>query len=295
MNARSTFLNRLSDGDVLIADGATGTNLQARGLTPGALAESWVVERPDEVRGLHQEFIDAGADIILTCTFRANRYGLRASDYAEQVSELNRNAAALAREVANPAGRSVFVAGAMGPTGFMLEPLGSLTPAEVADAYAEQAAALADGGADLLVLETFYALEELDAAVDGVRRASDLPLVCSFSYDRGVRTMMGVRPVTMSNHARKLGVTAVGANCGTTLENMRLTVEELAQHAPDVPIWAKPNAGVPVGEPPRYPVTPDTMGRYARVLAEAGARSVGGCCGSTPAHVAAISRAIRSN
>lgn len=295
MNPRPTFLDRLFDCDVLIADGATGTNLQQRGLERGALAESWVAERPDELRGLHQEFVAAGADIILTCTFRANRFGLGSSDYAAQVSELNRGAAALARAVADSSERSVFVAGAMGPTGLMLEPLGSLTPVEVADAYAEQAAALADGGADLLVLETFYALEELDAAVDGVRRASDLPLVCSFSYDRGGRTMMGVRPMTMVGHARKLHASAIGANCGTTLEDMRLIVEELAQHERDLPIWAKPNAGIPEGEPPRYPVTPDEMGRHARILAEAGARIIGGCCGTTPAHLAAISRAIRSN
>ena len=165
---------------------------------------------------------------------------------------------------------------------------------DVAAAYEEQAGSLAEGGVDLLVLETFYALDELEAAVEGVRRVTDLPLVCSFSYDRGLRTMMGTRPSQMAEKVRTWDVSAIGANCGTTLDDMLQIVEELSTHAGSMPVWAKPNAGVPQGDPPGYPVMPGEMGVYALRLVESGARIVGGCCGSTPQHVAAIANAMKS-
>jgi 5-methyltetrahydrofolate--homocysteine methyltransferase len=146
---------------------------------------------------------------------------------------------------------------------------------------------------DLLVLETFFALEEATVAVEAVRIASDLPLVCSFSYDRGLRTMMGVGPSQMAEAISDLGVVAIGANCGTTLANMEEIVRELSSCETGLPIWSKPNAGVPEGHPPRYPVTAAEMGRFALRLVEAGARFVGGCCGSTPAHVGSMADALK--
>ena len=281
------FLSRLNSGDVLVAEGATGTNLQAVGLPPGTPSDEWVIDRPDAIASLHRAFLDAGCDIIMTCTFSANRIRFRSSRYADRVSEINRKAAQFAREIADDAGREVYVGGAMGPTGELLEPLGSARAQDVTDAYAEQAAALAEGGVDFLILETFFAIEEARAAIDGVKSASDLPLVCSFSYDRGTRTMMGVSPTAMVEALGDLGLAAIGANCGTTPENMGLVVKELTA-ATTLPVWAKPNAGVPSGDPPSYDVDPAHLALHSVQFVADGACVVGGCCGTTPEHLKAI-------
>ncbi len=290
-----TFLDRLQSGTPLVADGATGTNLQAAGLPPGAQAEAWVFEEPERILAHHRTFVDAGADIILTNSFRSNRLSLHTSPYADRVGDLNRQAAALARQAAEGVGRDVFVGGSMGPTGQLLEPLGVLTPAEVVSVYAEQAAALTEGGVDLLVLETFYALDEAQAAIEGVQQASALPLLCSFSYDRGVRTMMGVGPAQMAATVAPLGVVALGANCGSTPEAMEQVVQELASQGTGLPLWAKPNAGQPEGTPPRYTLTPEAMATFALRYLKAGAQIIGGCCGTTPAHLEAIARAVKEH
>lgn len=289
----NTFSDRLMAGEILISDGATGTNLQARGLPPGVSPETWLFDRPESILDLHNEFVAAGSDLILTCSFGGNGFRQQGTPLADRMEEINRTAAALAKEAARMADRSVLVGGSMGPTGQMVEPFGTMKPEEVKDAYAEQAAALTAGGVDLLVLETFFALEELEAAIVGVQSASDLPLVCSFSYDRGARTMMGVRPAQMAAKAAELGAVAVGANCGTTLENMEEIVRELAGQSTGLPIWAKPNAGLPEGNPPFYRITPEDMGSFAIRLKAAGARIIGGCCGTTPDHVRAIAQAIK--
>ncbi len=290
----STFLNRLYAGDVLVADGSIGTALQSRGLEPGVLAEELVLDDPDKVVGLHRDYLGAGSDIILTCTFSGNRVRLGDSSVADRVTEVNRRAAQLAREATGESNRTVFVAGSMGPTGQLMEPLGPLSRSAVVEAFSEQAAALIEGGVDLLVLETFYALDEVRAAVEAVRDVSDLPLVCSFSYDRGLRTMMGVSPTEMVAEVAPLGVAAIGANCGTTLENMEAIVHELESVGTGLPIWAKPNAGVPEGHPARYPVGPDEMGAFSKRFVDAGARIIGGCCGSLPPHVRAIATVVKN-
>jgi 5-methyltetrahydrofolate--homocysteine methyltransferase len=202
---------------------------------------------------------------------------------------------ALAREAASTR-PGVLVAGSMGPTGMLMEPFGELTPAAAADAYAEQAAALSDGGVDLLLLETLFALEEALAAIEGVRRASVLPLVVSFSFDQGTRTMMGVSPTRVIEAIAPLGVAAIGANCGRSLEDMERLVHELAALKAGIPLWIKPNAGLPrmVGDIARYDMGPAQMAEYARRFIDAGAQVVGGCCGSSPEHVAAIVAAARS-
>jgi 5-methyltetrahydrofolate--homocysteine methyltransferase len=177
-----------------------------------------------------------------------------------------------------------------------MEPLGDLTAAAAADAYAEQAAALGGAGVDLLLLETFFALDEALAAIEGIRRASSLPLVVSFSFDRGTRTMMGLSPTTMVDAIRPLGVAAIGANCGRSLADMERVVAELAGLDAGIPLWIKPNAGLPrmVGDVARYDTGPDEMAEYARRFIEAGARVIGGCCGTSPEHtrcmIAAASR-----
>ena len=289
------FTDRLGAGEILVADGATGTSYQQMGMAIGIAPEEWVFDHPDRVLALHMAFVRAGADVILTDTFGGTSLRLRESPLAGRTYELNRQAARLARQAA--AGRNgVLVAGSMGPTGMLMEPLGELTLAAAAAAYQEQAAALSDGGADLLLLETFFALDEALAAIDGIRQASALPLVVSFSFDRGTRTMMGVSPTTMVEAIRPLGVAAIGANCGRSLADMEQVVRELAALKAGIPLWIKPNAGLPrmVGEVARYDTEPAEMAGYARRFIEHGAAVVGGCCGSSPEHIAAIASAARS-
>jgi 5-methyltetrahydrofolate--homocysteine methyltransferase len=290
---RSTFVEALASRSVLVADGATGTNYQEMGLALGAAPEEWLFDAPERVLELHRAFVDAGADLILTDTFGATPIRLAETPLSGRTREVNIRAVELAREAA---GERALVAGSLGPTGQLAEPLGPLGPAECAAAYAEQAAALAEGGVDLLVLETFFALEEALPAIEGVRSASDLPLVVSFSFDRGTHTMMGVSPREVVESVAGLGVAAVGANCGRSLADADAVVDELLDAAGDLPVWAKPNAGVPkmVGDHPVYEADPDLLAAHARDYASRGVRIVGGCCGSTPAHVAAISAAVRS-
>jgi methionine synthase I (cobalamin-dependent) len=289
------FVDRLNAGEVLIADGATGTNYQEMGMGIGVAPEEWVFDEPDKVLALHTAFIAAGADIILTDTFGGTSLRLHESGYPGRAREVNRRAAELARQAA--ATRSgVLVAGSMGPTGMLMEPLGELTAKAAADAYREQAAALEEGGVDLLLLETFFALDEALAAIEGIRRSSALPLVVSFSFDQGTRTMMGLSPTKMVEGVGPLGVTAIGANCGRSLDDMQRVVAELTSLNTGIPLWIKPNAGLPrmVGEVARYDTGPAEMAEFARRFVEAGVQVVGGCCGSSPEHVAVIATATRS-
>jgi 5-methyltetrahydrofolate--homocysteine methyltransferase len=291
------FLERLRAGEVLVADGATGTNLQAAGLKPGVSPEEWVFDHPERIVNLHRAFVEAGSDIILTDTFGGTYLRLKDSKYADRAAELNRQAVMLAREAAS-ARAGVMVSGSLGPIGLLLEPFGPLKYGEAVTAFAHQVEALVDGGVDLLVIETHFALDEAKAAVEAARRVTSLPIVISFSYDRGMRTMMGVKPAQVAATFKTLGVAAIGANCGTTLENMEKIVQEYSAADSNLFVWAKPNAGLPTVDAATgksvYNVTPEQMGEYARRYVQAGARIVGGCCGSSPAHVAAIARAVRN-
>jgi methionine synthase I (cobalamin-dependent) len=279
------FIERLKSGEILVADGATATNYQQMGMGIGVSPEEWVFDQPDKVLSLHAAFVEAGANIILTDTFGGTSLRLRDSRYAGRATELNRRAAELARE-ASAAREGVLVAGSMGPTGMLMEPLGELTAAAAADAYREQAAALSDGGVDLLLLETFFALDEALAAIAGIRRASALPLAVSFSFDQGTRTMMGLSPTRVVEAIGSLGVAAIGANCGRSLADMERVVAELVGVNAGIPLWIKPNAGLPrmVGDVARYDTEPAEMAEYAGRFVEAGARIIGGCCGTSPEH-----------
>ncbi len=290
----SGFLERLNAGKVLVADGATGTNLQKVGLGAGMHAEDWVLDCPEKILALEKAFVAAGSDIILTCTFGATPPRMKGARHADKTAEINRRAAELAREAAST-GKDVLVGGSMGPLGQLLKPYGPVTVEEARTAFAEQARALAEGGVDLLVIETHFAFEEAMAAYEAARSVTDLPIVVSFSYDRGTRSMMGAKPADVIKKYRAMGAALVGANCGTTLENMETIVKEYATVEPGFPLWAKPNAGMPRLEDGQtfYDVTPDGMAAYASKYAALGARVVGGCCGSTPDHVAAIARAVK--
>ena len=292
------FIERLNSGEILVADGATGTNLQKMGLKPGTPPEDLVIDNPELLLQLAGAFVEAGSDIILTCSFGGTRLRMKDSPYVDRSPEINVRAAELARKAASKRA-GVLVAGSMGPTGLLMKPYGPLAPEEARLAYAEQAKALAGGGVDFLLIETMFALEEATAAFEGARSVTDLPIVVSFSYDRGVRTMMGVKPSQVIQTYQALGAVAIGGNCGTTLENMEKIVQEYAQTAPGFPLWIKPNAGLPRTDPDTnlaiYDVTSEQMADYAQKYVTMGARVVGGCCGSSPEHVAAIAKAVHNS
>ena len=292
------FLERLNAGETLVADGATGSNLQKMGLKPGKAPEDLVIDQPDLLLQLEGSFVVAGSDIILTCTFGGTRLRMKDSQYKDRAPEINKRAAELARKAAS-ARDGVLVAGSMGPTGLVMKPYGPMTSEQAFETYAEQAKALADGGVDLLLIETMFALDEADAAFNGARSVTNLPIVVSFSYDRGVRTMMGVKPKDVAQKYKEMGASLIGANCGTTLENMETIIKEYSETIPGFGLWAKPNAGIPhldvQTEQSVYDMTPEDMATYAKKYVVLGARLVGGCCGSTPEHVAAIAKAVKSH
>ncbi|HTX89650.1 MAG TPA: homocysteine S-methyltransferase family protein [Anaerolineales bacterium] len=289
------FLERLQSGGTLIADGSTGASLQKMGLKPGTPPEDLVFDAPEMVLELEGAFVAAGSDIILTDTFGGTRVRMKESKYVERTPEVNKRAAELARQAAS-ARPGVLVAGSIGPTGLLLKPYGPLMVEDATATFAEQAKALAEGGVDLLVIETMFAFEEADAAFRGARSVTDLPIVVSFSYDRGVRSMMGVKPADMFKHYKEMGAVMIGANCGTTLENMEKIQGEYAAIADGFPLWAKPNAGQPhlVDGVTVFDITPEQMAEYAVKYVALGAKVVGGCCGNLPEHIAAIAQAVKT-
>lgn len=290
------FFEKLNAGQILVADGATGTNLQKMGLQPGIAPEDLVFDNPDMLLTLSKRFVQAGSDIILTCTFGGTRLRMKESRYLNQVAEINQRAVELARQAAQER-PGVMVAGSIGPSGQMLKPYGALTPEEASDAFTEQARALTEAGVDLLVIETMFALEEAVLAFDAARAvAPNLPIVVSFSYEKKGRTMMGVRPAQVMKTFAEKGAAMVGANCGASLDEMEAVVREYTATQPGFPIWAKPNAGLPrIDENKQtvYDLLPEEMGQATQRNIAAGARVVGGCCGTSPEHLTAIARAAR--
>lgn len=291
----ASFRERIKSGEVLIADGATGTNLLSRGLPRGKPAEAWVLEKPEEIIRLHQDFIDAGCDIVLTCTFGATPLRLEGSELAGHTFEINQQAVRLARQAIQ--GRPVYVGGSIGPSGQLMKPYGPLDETEVMDSYIEQINALADAGVDLLVIETQFSLEEARTAVRAAHAVCNLPIVCSFSFDRGIRTMMGVRPSQLAQEIEPLEVDLLGINCGRSLEENLQALKELRRET-QLPLWFKPNAGLPeVDENGQvnYSITPEEMGHNVHQWLMVGAQVVGGCCGTTPDHLKRIASHVRAN
>lgn len=286
------FKDRLKHFTILVADGATGTMLQKAGLPSGAAPERWNLENPDAVRALYRAYINAGSDIILTNTFGGTRYRLERDGLSEMTAEINRTAARLAREVA---GEKIIVFGDIGPTGKLLKPLGPLVSADAVDAFAEQAAALAEGDVDAILIETMSDLDEAKLAIEGVRKVTALPILVTFSFDTRGHTMMGLKPAIAAHAIWDLGVTAVGANCGRTLSETLTAIQAMHQAVPEAVLMAKPNAGLPHidGGDLVYDVTPEIMADYAKQFAAEGVKIFGGCCGSTPAHIQAVVGAFK--
>jgi len=282
----------LSERDYLIADGATGTNLMGMGLPPGQAPDLWNLDEPANVARLHESFIEVGADIILTNTFGANRCRLGMEKAEDRTAEVNEAGAGIARKVADKAGRKVVVAGSMGPTGEIMEPLGPLSPERAEKVFAEQAEALARGGVDIIWIETIYAFEELTAAVKAAARTG-LPVASTMTFDTNGRTMMGDSPEDAARFIQTLPseITAYGANCGVGPATLVDAVKGLRRggEGADVVI-AKGNCGVPemVDGEVVFQGDEEIMAAYARLARDAGARIIGGCCGTSPKHLAAI-------
>ena len=291
-------MNRLAallgaDRPVLL-DGGMGTLLQDRGLEDGAPGELWNLENPDAVRAAHAAYADAGARVLTTNTFGGTRQRLGMHGLGDRLAEVNRTAAQIARSVADDQG--LLVAGDLGPTGELLAPLGTMTPEEAQAIFAEQLTALVEGGIDLVLVETLSDLGEADAALAAAREvAPDLPVAVTMSFDTNVRTMMGVRPGDAVAHLAAAGADAVGANCGRGPGEMEIIAAQMVQARPDgLLLVAQSNAGLPqvVGDHFEYDATPGDLAAHAARLAGLGIDLVGGCCGSTPAHIAAVRTAL---
>jgi 5-methyltetrahydrofolate--homocysteine methyltransferase len=286
----------LSQPGLILADGGMGTMLMELGLQFGASPELWNVERPDQVRQVHRSYVRAGSRIILTNTFGGNRLRLGLHDLQDRVVELNRAAARLVRQEIEADGGGIVVAGDIGPSGGILAPLGELEPAQATAAFAEQAGGLIEGGVDVVWIETLSSLEEMRAAIDGVRQASaDIPIVATMTFDTRGRTMMGVTPEQAVRELAGWGVSAMGANCGNGPDEILAVIGTMKAAAPHATLVAKANAGVPRLENGRavYGAGPKEMAVYATAVADAGARIIGACCGSTPRHLEAMAAALR--
>ncbi len=293
------FVELLREREWLLADGATGTNLFAMGLMTGDAPELWNTEYPERVLTLHRQFIEAGSDIILTNTFGGTRFRLKLHRAQERVQELSHAAARIARYAADSADRPVVVAGCVGPTGELFAPLGGLDRDACESAFAEQASALAEGGADVIWIETLSARDELEAAVAGAARTG-LPIVCTMSFDTNGSTMMGLAPGDLAQVCAALPTApaAFGTNCGVGAAEVVACILTMAETAPPGTVLvAKANCGVPeyVDGTLRYAGTPELMADYARLARDAGARVIGGCCGTTPGHIRAMSSALETH
>ena len=283
-----------SEGPIL-ADGGMGTTLFSRGLEQGMVPELWNVEHPEEIRGIHGDYIRAGAQIILTNSFGGNRIRLSLHGVKDRVVELNRIAARLARAEADTVEHPVVVGGSIGPTGSLLAPLGALTFDQAQAAFKEQAGALVEGGVDVLWIETMLDLEEVRAAVEGCRVvAADVPIVATMTFDSHGHTAMGVSPQDAVKALAEFNLVAIGANCGNGPEEIEAVIEKMYATNPEVVLIAKSNAGAPRLEDgqPKYDATPESMADHALKVQRLGARIIGGCCGSTPDHIRAMSSAL---
>ncbi len=305
-----TWRELLELKQILISDGAWGTQLSARGLPVGEVPERWNIEHPEKVREVAEAYVDAdpdiiltntlggnrpllrragGADIILTNSFGGSGFKLKRAGLGEMVAEVNRAAAEISRQAA---GDRALVFGSVGPTGEFLEPLGTVSEIEMVDCFAEQVSALAAGGVDAILIETFTDLGEAKAALKATRESSDLDVVCSLTFEKGARgyaTMMGVTPDRAAAELQEAGADIVGSNCGAGIVQM-VEIVGLMAPATDLPVWAKPNAGLPqlVDGKTVFRQSPEEMAAHFRELVEAGASIIGGCCGTTPEHIAML-------
>jgi 5-methyltetrahydrofolate--homocysteine methyltransferase len=295
-DTRSVRWRELLDTDQpIMADGAMGTMLFESGLEFGDPPEVWNITHPEIVRRVHRGYLEAGSSILLTNTFGGNRFRLAMHGNEARVDELNRTAAILLRSEVDAAGGSALVAGDIGPSGQIMAPLGTLEYDEAVEGFEEQARALVAGGVDVLWIETMSALDEIHAAIEGARRAApDMPIIATMTFDTRGRTMMGVTPEQAADALLGWGVDAIGGNCGNGPDELVPVVAKMHAVAPDAVIVAKSNAGIPelVDMRTVYRAGPEVMAAFGVQLRDAGARIVGACCGSTPAHLQRMREAV---
>ena len=293
--ANARWRELLAEGGPILADGAMGTMLFAAGLQFGDPPEVWNLSQPEVVRRIQRGYLEAGSRIVMTNTFGGNRLRLQLHGLEDRVAELNRTAAIILRAEVEAAGGRALVAGDIGPTGEIMAPLGTLAEEEAVEVFAEQAAALVAGGVDLIWIETMSHLSEIRAAIQGVRRVSaGIPIIATMTFDTRGHTMMGVSPEQAVTALAALGVDAIGGNCGNGPDELLPVIERMHAVAPDVILVAKSNAGIPelVDMRAVYRADPATMAEAALGFQQAGARIIGGCCGNTPDHLAAIAAAL---
>ena len=280
---------------ILISDGAMGTMLQGKGLTDGGAPELWNVENPSAIEEVLEEYAAAGANLITTNTFGGTRGRLQMHGLEDRLFELNKAGAEIARKVADRH-PGCFVMGDVGPSGELMEPMGTMTLDEAKALFADQIKALVAGGVDAILIETMSDLQEVEAAVKAAKEvAPELPIIVTFSFDTNLRTMMGVKPAVAVKTLAAEGVRIIGANCGRGVDEMRVIAKELTEARPDgVFIITQSNAGLPklVGGDFIYDGTPEEMSKYAKDMKDLGVNIIGSCCGSTPAHTKAMATAI---
>jgi len=295
MTVRNPLSDLLAEKGVLLADGATGTNLFAAGLEAGEAPELWNEAHPERIEKLHQDFVDAGADIILTNSFGGTRHRLKLHHAQDRVFDLNRRAARIARAVADRAPKTVIVAGSVGPTGELLVPLGALTYEDAVAAFVEQIEGLKDGGADVAWIETMSSPEEIRAAAEAATKVG-LPYTYTGSFDTAGKTMMGLDPKDLPAVAADIGSgpVATGANCGVGASDILSSLLDMTAADPGAITIVKGNCGIPEyrGAEIYYSGTPPLMAEYARLARDAGARIIGGCCGTSCEHLAAMRSAL---
>ena len=294
---RGKITEALKSGRILVADGAWGTALQARGLEGGESPELWNVEHPELVLEVAASYIEAGSSLIETNTFGGNRYKLEYYGLGDRVSELNKAGVEISRKAA---GEENWVIASVGPTGKMTL-MGDVTEEDFYQVFKEQTIALAEGGADAIVIETMSALDEAISAVKAAKENTDLEIISTFTYEPTVqgefRTMMGVSPAEAAVAAVNAGADIVGANCGKGYEGMKQIIEEIRAVLPDVPIIIQANAGLPelIDGVSVFPATPDEMAGQNSLWIKAGVNIIGGCCGTTDKHIRAIRNAVDSS
>lgn len=291
------ILDRIAQGEILISDGAMGTFLHAKGLAPGECPESWCITHPDAVREIAEAYIAAGSDIVETNSFGGCSLRLNVDGLGEKAKEFNHAAAALAKQAMGDKG---YVAASVGPTSLILEEEGGKTTTEeMYQSFKEQVVALAEGGADAICIETMSSGLEAKLAIKAAKENTKLPVICTFTFQaktKGFRTMTGLTPERAAHEAVDAGADIVGANCGNGIANMIEITKQMRAAEPKVPILIHANAGMPkeVDGKAVFEETPEYMASRVAEIIAAGANIIGGCCGTSPAHIAAMAKAART-